>query len=97
MAATTYRDRDGYGQLVTAGLVHRQGLVKSVLCDACDIGHDAAILFEDERYGHFCPEAGFVPVERSDLIAVAADFEALVAQIAAALGCRARGPRCIAE
>lgn len=30
VAATTYRDCDANGQLVTAGLVRRQGLVQSV-------------------------------------------------------------------
>ena len=97
VAATTYRDFHAYGQLVTAGLVRRQGLVQSVQCDACDIGHDAAIVFEDGCYGHFCPEAGFVPVERSDLIAVTPDYEALITQIAAALLCGVRGPRRLAD
>ncbi len=43
VAETTYRDCDGYGDLMAAGLVRRQGLVQSVLCDACDTGHDATI------------------------------------------------------
>ncbi|SLN41782.1 hypothetical protein ROJ8625_02011 [Roseivivax jejudonensis] len=97
VSATTYRDLDAYGQLVTTGLVRRQGLVQSVLCDACDMGHDAAIVFDDGRYGHVCPEIGFVPVERSELIAVAPDFEALATQIAAALGCKAHGARRLAD
>lgn len=97
VAANTHRDCDAYGSLVTAGLVQAQGLVQSVLCDACDIGHDAAITFEDGRYGHTCPESGFVPVERDDLIAVAPDFEALTTQIAAALDCDHRKPRSIGE
>ncbi|WP_370286574.1 hypothetical protein [Pseudooceanicola nanhaiensis] len=97
VAANAHRDSDGYGSLVTAGLVQAQGLVQSVLCDACDIGHDAAITFEDGRYGHTCPEAGFVPVERADLIAVAPDFDVLTRQIASALDCGQRKPRSIGE
>lgn len=97
VAETTYRDCDGYGDLMAAGLVRRQGLVQSVLCDACDTGHDATILFQDGRYGNLCPEAGFVPVERPDLIAVAADLDELSTQVAAALGCGVRRPRRIAN
>jgi len=97
VAATTYRDCDAYGDLVTAGLVRRQGLVQSVLCDACDIGHDAAIVFEDGFYGHFFPEVGFVPVGRPELIAVEPVFDALAKQIADALGCEGRGPCCLAD
>lgn len=97
VAATSYRDCDSYGQLVTAGLVRRQGLVQSVLCDSCDIGHDAAIVFEDGCYGHVCPEAGFVPIERPDLVAVEPVFDAMARQIAEVLGCGARAPLCIAD
>jgi hypothetical protein len=97
VAATTYRGCGAYGDLVTAGLVRRMGLVQSVLCDACDIGHDAAITFEDECYGYVCPEAGFVPVERPDLFAVEPDFDTLVSQIDAALRHSPRGPRGIAD
>lgn len=97
VAANAHRDCAAYGFFVTAGLVKAQGLVQSVLCDACDIGHDAAITFEDGRYGHICPESGFVPVERADLIPVAPDFEALTRRIAAALDCGQRKPRSIGE
>jgi|GEM_PF-3315964 len=97
VAATTYRTYDAYGYLVTAALVRREGLVQSMQCDACDIGHDAAIVFEDGCYGHVCPEAGFVPIERADLIAIAPDYEALAKQVAAVLGCRAGGPRRLAD
>jgi len=70
--------------------------VRSMQCDACDNGHDAAILFVDGSYGLVCPEAGFVPIERADLIAIAPDYKALAKQITAVLGCRARGPRRLA-
>ncbi|PWJ19358.1 hypothetical protein [Jannaschia seohaensis] len=97
VAADSYRDCDGYGPLVTAGLVRREGLVSSVLCEACDIGHEAPVLYESDTYGHVCPEAGFVPMARGDLIAIAPDLEVLATQIAGALGCRERAPRHIGD
>lgn len=96
-AAESYRACDGYGDLVSARLVKRQGLVQSVLCDACDTAHDAPIVFEDGRYGHFCPTEGFVPVKRSELVAVVPDLAVLATQIADALGCTGRAPRCLAN
>lgn len=97
VAAIDYRDCKAFRQLVAVGLLKKQGLVQSVLCDACDIGHDGSIVFEDQRYGHHCPEAGFVSVERDDLIAVAPDVALLASLTAAAFGCDSGKPRQIEE
>ena len=93
VAAASCRDSEAYGDLVDAGLVRGDGLVQSVPCAACDIGYDAQVVFEEGRHGHFCPESGFVPLERSGLIAVVPDLEVLSAQIGEALGRGMRGPR----
>lgn len=95
VSAKTYGTRPAYGALRAAGLLRDRGLIQSVLCDACDIGHDAPVLFEGGAYGHVCPQSGFVSLDRSDLIAAAPDFEILARQIAAALDCVKRKPRAI--
>ncbi|MEM7720203.1 MAG: hypothetical protein AAF222_13465 [Pseudomonadota bacterium] len=87
VAAQTYRDDARYRMLLDAGLIHRDGLVQSVLCENCDMPHDAEIVFEGGSYGFFCPELGCVPVERTDLIAVHPNLAALVEKLRAAFEC----------
>lgn len=91
VAARTYRDDAGYGVLLDAGLVQRDGLVQSVPCENCDMPHDAEIVFEGGFYGHFCPELGLVPVEPADLVAVRANLAALVEQLQVAFDCAPGG------
>ena len=87
VAAQAYRDDARYGVLLDAGLIQRDGVVHSVLCENCDVPHDAEIVFEGESNGHFCPELGFVPVERADLVAVRPNLGALVEHLHAAFEC----------
>jgi hypothetical protein len=87
VAAQTHRDDVRYGALLDAGLLQRDGLVQSVLCENCDVPHDAEIVFEGGSYGHCCPEIGFVPVERADLIAIRPNLAALVDHLHAAFEC----------
>lgn len=89
VAAQTYRDDARYGVLLDAGLIQLDGLVQSVLCENCDMPHDSEIVFEGGSYGYFCPELGFVTVERGDLVAVRPDLAALTERLHEALECAA--------
>lgn len=87
VAAQAYRDNARFGALLDAGLLEEDGLVPSVLCENCDVPHDAEIVFEDGSYGHFCPDLGLVPIERADLVAVRPNLAALVEHLHAAFDC----------
>lgn len=87
VAALAYRDDARFGALLNAGLLADDGLVQSVLCENCDVPHDAEIVFEGGSYGHFCPDLGFVPVERVELVAVRPNLAALVEHLHAAFEC----------
>lgn len=87
VAAQAYRDDVRYGALLDAGLLQRDGLVYSVLCENCDAPHDAEIVFEGGSYGHFCPELGLIPAERADLVAVRPNLAVLVELLHAAFEC----------
>lgn len=87
VAARSYRDDARYGALLDAGLLQRDGVVQSILCENCDAPHDAEIVFEDGAYGYCCPDLGFVSVERANLVAVRANLASLVKQLGVALGC----------
>lgn len=91
VAAQAYRGDARYGVLLDAGLIQRDGLVQSVLCENCDIPHDAEIALEGGTYGHYCPELGFVHVEHADLVAVRANLASLVEQLHATFECSQGG------
>lgn len=91
VAAQAYRDDAGYGVLLDAGLIQRDGLVQSVLCENCDMPHDAEIVSEGGSYGHFCPEVGFVPGERAGLVAARPNLSALVKHLHTAFDCAPGG------
>lgn len=93
VAAHAYRDDPGYGALLDAGLLTRDGMVQSVLCDDCDAPHEAPVIYEAGAHGYHCPDLGFVPVERAEITAIRPDLGALVGQLGAALGCDGRGAR----
>lgn len=90
VAAQTFREDERYGALLGAGLLKRDGLVQSLLCENCETPHDAAIEYEAGSYGHYCPDLGFVPLERAELVAMRPDLEALLDQLGVALGCDPR-------
>ncbi len=87
VAAQAYRDDARYGALLDAGLIQRDGVVQSVLCENCDAPHDAEIVFEGGSYGHYCPDLGLVPVERAAIVAVRPNLAGLVEQLHFAFGC----------
>lgn len=88
VAALAYRDDARYSALLDAGLIQHDGVVQSVLCENCDAPHDAEIVFEGGSYGHFCPELGFFPVERTELVAVRPELTKLADQLHVAFECQ---------
>jgi len=79
-----------YDQLIKAGLIEETGVVSSMMCDECDHPHDVRIVYEGAQYGYYCPDLGFVPKLRSELVAVQPNLGAFVSQVAEALDCKRR-------
>ena len=90
VSARHYSKYAAYGHLITAGLVTETGVVGSVLCDECDQPHDAQVVYENGQYGYYCPDLGFMPMDRSGLTAAKPDFAKFVAALANALNCQRR-------
>ncbi|MFK7878086.1 MAG: hypothetical protein AB8B71_20340 [Paracoccaceae bacterium] len=87
----TYEFKSGFALLAEAGLVRVQGIVQSMLCDACDGPHDAEVIHENGVYGCYCPDAGFVALDdHSSIRAVVPDTEKLVSELANILSCKRR-------
>lgn len=89
-AASTYRQRPGYNDLSRHSFVVEAGVMASVVCDECDMPHAAEVAFEDGRYGYYCPDLGFIALERSAVEAVRPDPGRLVLSLADAFGCKRR-------
>ncbi len=89
-SSDTFRLRFGYGGLTRRGLVQETGLVQSLVCDECSETHDAEVIFEGGQYGFFCPEIGFVSVERTKLLGAKPVPQTLVACIGEAFDCKRR-------
>ncbi len=62
----------------------------SVVCNNCDEPHSAPVVTEDGSYGHYCPDIGFVPLDRTYLQAVLPDFPQVIDRLADAFDCRQR-------
>lgn len=88
--AAIYSRLSAYTSLLNAGLIEENGLVSSVICDDCSNTHDSEIVFENQRYGYFCPELGLVELDRASLIATQANMASFVAQLADDLDCKRR-------
>lgn len=65
--ALTIMDDEEWLALVKAGAVIECGPPKEILCQECDEGHLSEIEWQNDGYVAFCPEAGFVPVQRAFL------------------------------
>ena len=85
-----YSSFPGYDDLIKAGLIEETGVVSSIVCNECDHPHDAKIVYESSQYGYYCPEFGFIPKLRTELIAMQPNLGAFVSQIADALDCKRR-------
>ena len=90
VAASAYTDEPSFAALLTDGFLETTGAIQSIPCSNCDALHDAEIVHHDGRDGYFCAEAGFVPVEMSEISAVRANIPKIIAALADAFACRAR-------
>lgn len=88
-----YRGQAGYADLLRTGLLREAGVVKSIVCDDCEDPHGAAVVFDDERYGYYCPELGFVALEREQIVGAEPDFGKVVDALASAFGCKRRNSK----
>jgi len=89
-AVLTYGKHPYLEALLRGGFVRRAGVVQSVVCLDCDSPHDAEIVYEKGGYGYFCPDLGFVPLERALIEAVVPDFPSIVGALADGLDCKRR-------
>ena len=89
-SAAAYRERPGYTALIRSGLLQESGIIQSVGCVECDTPHDAEVVHQGGDYGYWCPDLGFVRVERAALVAVAPDWSVLIAKLADAFACKRR-------
>lgn len=76
--------------LLSCGLLREAGVVSSVICMDCENAHAAEVIFDDGVYGYFCPDLGFVKLERSDIVAAEPDLPALIEYLAEAFACARR-------
>jgi hypothetical protein len=86
----SYSHLPAFTALIKAGLLADAGVVQSVHCDDCDMAHDAEVIFEQGAYGYFCPDLGFMPLDRAAIKAVAPQYNRLIAALADALNCKRR-------
>ena len=90
LAANSILQNPAYKALLNGGFIQERGIIQSVFCDQCDTPHDAEIVFEDEQYGYYCPDLGFIPKARSELIAVQANTDFFISNLAELLGAKRR-------
>lgn len=80
----------GFAALARHGYLREAGVLASVVCDECDAPHSAPIVYELDRYGHYCPDLGFLTLDAARLAAFSPDVPKLVDRLSEALGCRQR-------
>lgn len=88
VSAAAFRPKAELENLIEAGFIDRFGAVQTVLCNDCEIAHDADLRFEDGQYGIHCPDLGFIPKERSEVAAIEANLHHLVENLAFELECK---------
>lgn len=81
-SAASYWSVNGYDRLVQHGYLQEAGIISSVLCAQCHTPHDAEIVFEGDRYGYFCPDLGFIPIELNGLTGLSPNLPLLVDRLA---------------
>lgn len=87
-SAALFRPYPAYQALIDGGYIEEAGVLQSFQCDDCDLPHDAAVVFEADQYGIHCPDLGFIPKQRSDLVAIKPNLERLVQNLADCMGCK---------
>jgi len=90
VAASPYRGGPALAALLHHGFVREAGVLGSIVCDACETMHSAAVSYDDGRYGYHCPDLGFVLLDRADVEAVRSNHGLLVECLSDALGCKRR-------
>lgn len=90
IAALAYRNEPRLAALLRHGFVCETGVLTSVICNDCDDAHSAPVLFEHGRYGHHCPELGFVPLDRADVQALLPNPRLLIDRLFDAMGGKRR-------
>ena len=76
--------------LLARGLLRKAGVVSSVVCMDCENAHAAEVIFDRDAYCHYCPDLGFVTLERPDIAAVEPDLPVLIERLAEAFACARR-------
>ena len=56
----------------------------------CENAHSAEVIFDEGEYGYFCPDLGFLNLERPDIAAVVPVLPALIEHLAEAFACARR-------
>ena len=88
--AALYRDDPAFAALLRHKYLREVGIVASLVCNECDFPHAAPVVFEDGHYGYYCPDLGFVPLERTNLQAVQPELSRLIERLAQTLECKRR-------
>ncbi|WP_319825813.1 hypothetical protein [Thalassovita sp.] len=76
--------------LIKHGFLVEAGVVGAVVCDNCDTPHSAQVIYEGQHYGYFCPDLGFVALERQHIRAIVPDMPVLIDRLANAFQCKRR-------
>lgn len=90
VSADHYQQYPECEPLERAGFVREQGIVRSLVCLECDTVHDAEIVHEGAQYGYFCPDLGFVQVERDKIRGLQTSLPEIIAGLAEAFDCNRR-------
>lgn len=88
--ASQYSALSAYSQLLEMGLIEEISVVPSIICNECDQPHDAAVVYQASQYGYHCPDLGFVPKDRAELVAAQPNLGNIVTRIADHLNCKRR-------
>lgn len=89
-AAAAYRKLPDYSALLGCGLMVEGGTVSSASCLDCGQPHDAEVVHDGASYGYHCPDLGFMPLDRAEVAALAANVDCLVGRLADLYKCKRR-------
>lgn len=83
-------DHPAMADLLKHGFLRGAGVLEAVVCDECTAPHSAKVVSEGETYGFFCPDLGFVGLERQHIRAFLPDMPVLIERLADAFQCKRR-------
>ena len=93
-AASAFEGRASAVSVLTRGeILTPDGVVSSVVCDACDEVHEAALEYFPERecHGWYCPNVGRIEADAGAVLALSFSVERIVRRLCEAFG-EAFGP-----